>query len=71
MIGYILASDVAHIHKISLNHVYVLACTKRWGRYRDSTGRVRYRIDDVAATFDKEESDTQGSKDATERQIMP
>jgi hypothetical protein len=62
MTGYITATDVAHIYKISLNHVYVLACTRRWGRYRDGQGRVHYRLDHVA--------DTLASQDATTPQIM-
>ncbi len=58
MIGYITAADVAHIYKISLNHVYVLACTKRWGRYRDGKGHVHYRIDDVADTLSDKDGTT-------------
>ena len=58
MIGYILASDVAHIYKITMNRVYVLACTHQWGRYRDAQGRVRYRIQDVADTMDRDNATT-------------
>jgi hypothetical protein len=55
MIGYIRAADVAHLYGISLNHVYVLACTHRWGRYRDADRLVHYRLNDVADTFAPQE----------------
>ncbi len=51
MMGYIAASDVAHLYKISMNRVYVLACQNRWGRYRDDLGHVHYRLDHVADTL--------------------
>lgn len=55
MRGYISASDVAYLHQISLNYVYVLACTHQWGRYRDGQGRVHYRLDHVADTLTRQE----------------
>ncbi len=63
MNGYIKAADIAHIYGITLNHVYVLACTKRWRRIRTGDGYVRYLIYDVANAL--------GDKDTTDTQAMP
>jgi len=63
MMGYIAAADVAAIYKITMNHVYVLACTHKWGRYRDGHGHVHYLLDHVADTLNRE--------DATTPQVMP
>lgn len=55
MNGYITVEDIAHLYKLTSNHVYQLAHTREWRRIRYD-GRVHYRIDDVADTLAPEVS---------------
>ncbi len=58
MNGYITAADVAHLRGITLNHVYVLACTHKWRRIRTGDGRVRYHLEDVTDTLTRPDETT-------------
>lgn len=58
MTGYISAADLAHLHKMTMNQVYVMACLNKWGRYREGgNGRVFYCLSDVAETMNRGEAE--------------